>query len=69
MPGPTRSSLLALDRPDHVVRVRDVLDRAGFDERHVRERMATDEMVELRFGMPFSNVPAMSPLPRHDEEF
>jgi SAM-dependent methyltransferase len=50
MPGPSRSSLLALDRPDDVGRVREVLDRAGFDDRQIRERMAADETVDLSFG-------------------
>ena len=31
-PGPTNSAPLALDRPDDVRRVRDALDRAGYDE-------------------------------------
>ena len=50
MPIPTGTGLLALDRPDDLSQVRDVLDRAGFDDRHVRERMAADETVDLGFG-------------------
>ena len=43
---------LALDRPDDVRRVREVLDRAGFELGHIRERLAADDMVDLGFG-PF----------------
>jgi SAM-dependent methyltransferase len=50
MPDPTSSSPLALNRPDDVSRVRNVLDRAGFEDRKVRERMAADETVDLKFG-------------------
>jgi SAM-dependent methyltransferase len=50
MPGPTRSSPLALDRPETVRRVREVLDRAGFDERHVLERVGVKEMADLSLG-------------------
>jgi SAM-dependent methyltransferase len=46
----TGSGPLALDRSDDIDRVRDVLDRAGFDDRQIRERMATDETVDLNFG-------------------
>ncbi len=55
MPAPTITVPLTLDRPDDVGRVRAVLDRAGFDDRHVRERMATDETVDLSFG-PFDRA-------------
>jgi hypothetical protein len=50
MPGPTSSSPLALDRPEDVSRVRDVLDRAGFDDRHVRERLGVGATADLSFG-------------------
>lgn len=52
MPGPTRSCPLAVDRPEDVNRVREVLDRTGFDDRHIRDRLAADETVDLEFG-PF----------------
>ncbi len=50
MPVPTRSSPLALDRPDTVRRVRDVLDRAGFNESRVLERLGAKEMAGLSLG-------------------
>jgi hypothetical protein len=50
MRQPTRSSPLALDRPDLVRRVREVLDRAGFEESHILERLGAKEMAELGLG-------------------
>jgi methylase of polypeptide subunit release factors len=50
MPGPTSSSPLALDRPDDMGRVRDVLDRAGFDDRRVRGRLGVGKTADLDFG-------------------
>jgi predicted RNA methylase len=57
MPVPTRSNPLALDRPDLVRRVREVLDRAGFEESQVLKRLGAKEMVELRLE-PF-DVPRL----------
>jgi SAM-dependent methyltransferase len=50
MPDPTSSSPLALNRPEDVRRARDVLDRADFDERHVRERLGVVATADLNFG-------------------
>ena len=44
-PGP-----LALDRPDDVRRVRDALDRAGYDYEHVSDRIATCRSIKLSPG-------------------
>jgi SAM-dependent methyltransferase len=44
------ASPLALDRPDLVHRVREVLDRAGFDEPQISERLGAKEMPEIAFG-------------------
>ncbi|MGP0066099.1 MAG: methyltransferase [Isosphaeraceae bacterium] len=44
---PTDASPLALDRPDTVRRVREVLDRAGFEESQILKRLGAKEMVEL----------------------
>ncbi len=49
-PEPTPPDPLALDRPDDVRRVRDVLDRAGFDERPILERIGAHESADLSFG-------------------
>jgi hypothetical protein len=49
-PGPTRSDPLALDRPDDVRRVREILDRAGFEDRPILERMGAHESTYLSFG-------------------
>jgi SAM-dependent methyltransferase len=49
-PGATDPGPLALDRPDHVRRVRDVLDRAGFVERRLMERLGARESLDLSFG-------------------
>ncbi len=46
----TSSGPLTVDWADDVSRVREVLDRAGFNEHQVRERMAADETVDLGFG-------------------
>lgn len=48
MPAPTDSGPLALDRPDDVSGVRDVLDRAGFDDRRVCDRLVVGNADELR---------------------
>ncbi len=50
MPDPTSSSPLAQDRPDEVSRVRDALDRAGFEDRKVRERLGVGATADLNFG-------------------
>jgi SAM-dependent methyltransferase len=50
MPDPTSSSPLALNRRDDVSRVRDVLDRAGFEDRKVRERLGVGATADLSFG-------------------
>jgi hypothetical protein len=50
MSEPTNSSPLALDRPDTVGRVRDVLDRAGFNESRVLEQLGANEMADLSLG-------------------
>ncbi len=43
---------LTLDRPDLARRVREVLDRAGFDESRILERLGAREMADLSLG-PF----------------
>jgi hypothetical protein len=50
MPDPTSSNPLALNRPDDVNRVRDVLDRVGFEDRKVRERLRVGATADLSFG-------------------
>ena len=50
MQRPSGSSPMAVDRPDDVRRVRDVLDRAGFDDRHVCERLGVRKAADLSFG-------------------
>jgi len=45
-----RPSSLALAKPDTIHRVREVLDRAGFDEPHIAERLGSKEVIELAFG-------------------
>ena len=44
-PGP-----LAVDRPDDVQRVRDALDRAGFENRRIGERLGVKEAIDRSFG-------------------
>jgi methylase of polypeptide subunit release factors len=41
---------LTLDRPDDVRRVRDVLDRVGYDYKHVSDRIATRRSIKLSPG-------------------
>lgn len=55
MPDPTDANPMVLDRPDDVRRVRDILDRAGFDEPHILERMGIRESADLSFG-PFDRA-------------
>ena len=50
MTGPTSSSPRAVDRPDDVSRVREVLDRAGFESRPVRERLGVGATADLNLG-------------------
>jgi predicted RNA methylase len=50
MPIQSGTGPLALDRPDDVSRVRDVLDRAGFEESHVLVRLGVKEIAELSLG-------------------
>ena len=50
MPTSTDSGPLALDRPDDVRRVRDALDRAGYDYEHVSDRIATRRSIKLSPG-------------------
>jgi SAM-dependent methyltransferase len=49
-PRPNHPDPLALDRPDDVRRVREILDRVGFDERRIMERLGAKEPLELSFG-------------------
>ena len=46
----TNEAPLAVDRPDLVHRVREVLDRAGFDEKHIYERFGVGEQGQLTLG-------------------
>src|SRR5208337_5052004 len=41
---------LAVDQPDLVHRVREVLDRVGFDEKHIYERFGVGEQGQLTLG-------------------
>jgi hypothetical protein len=47
--APTLDDSVAVDRPDDVRRVRDALDRAGYDERPILERMGARESADLSF--------------------
>ena len=46
----TNEAPLAVDRPDLVHRVREVLDRVGFDEKHIYERFGVGEQGQLTLG-------------------
>jgi predicted RNA methylase len=50
MPNDSSGGPLALDRPDDVFRVRDVLDRVGFDHAGLLERIGAGAMVDVGFG-------------------
>jgi methylase of polypeptide subunit release factors len=50
MTATTRDDPPAVDRPDDVRRIRDTLDRAGFDDRHILERMGALESADLSFS-------------------
>ncbi|MGZ3386017.1 MAG: hypothetical protein ACXWNF_13565 [Isosphaeraceae bacterium] len=46
----TNEAPLAVDRPDLVHRVREMLDRVGFDEKHIYERFGVGEQGQLTLG-------------------
>src|SRR5271157_3764357 len=46
----TNEAPLAVDQPDLVHRVREVFDRAGFDEKHIYERFGVGEQGQLTMG-------------------
>jgi methylase of polypeptide subunit release factors len=46
----TEEAPLAVDRPDLVHRVREVFDRAGFDEKHIYDRFGVGEQGQLTMG-------------------
>ncbi|MGZ5944304.1 MAG: methyltransferase, partial [Isosphaeraceae bacterium] len=46
----TNEAPLAVDRPDLVHRVREVFDRAGFDEKHIYDRFGVGEQGQLTLG-------------------
>ncbi|QEH32575.1 Release factor glutamine methyltransferase [Aquisphaera giovannonii] len=45
-----REEPLALDRPDLTKRVREVLSRVGYDEKHIYDRLGVDDQGKLSFG-------------------
>ena len=47
----TNEAPLALDRPDLVHGVREVLDRVGFDQNHILEQCGLKEMDQLSLGI------------------
>ncbi|MGA7495165.1 MAG: hypothetical protein WBX00_00385 [Isosphaeraceae bacterium] len=52
MSGLTNEALPSVDQPDMVHGVREVLDRASFDEPHIPGRCGVREMAGLSFGAP-----------------
>jgi SAM-dependent methyltransferase len=47
---PNHPDPLAVDRPDDLQRVREVLDRVGFENRTIEKRLGARESIDLSFG-------------------